>query len=117
MDTLSAFARGQANRGKPLMVFDWDKAARLIKEKSPTVVSAGLRDDWEWTGGLIYKNHEIVEDGGTYLASTWAVPEIMIDGEVESCYIMESENKDWNAYTVWPDSAKNILKANGNLCD
>ncbi len=27
MDTMSAFARGEANRGNELKVFDWDKAA------------------------------------------------------------------------------------------
>lgn len=32
MNTLSAFAMGAANRGKELMVFDWDKAAKLIKK-------------------------------------------------------------------------------------
>ncbi len=109
MDTLSAFAKGEANRGKPLMVFDWNKAAKLIKEKKPTIVSAGVRDDWEWTGGEIYKDGKIVKDGGTYLSSTWAVPEIDIDGEVKECYIMESENKQWGAFTVWPDSAEKIL--------
>ena len=33
MKTLDAFAMGQANRFKEPMVFDWHKAARLIKDK------------------------------------------------------------------------------------
>ena len=32
MDTLSAFARGEASRDKPSMVFDWLKAAKLIRK-------------------------------------------------------------------------------------
>jgi hypothetical protein len=33
MNTISAFAMGTANRDKESMVFDWEKAARLIKER------------------------------------------------------------------------------------
>ena len=33
MDPLHAFAMGEMNRGKVPMVFDWEKAARLIKEE------------------------------------------------------------------------------------
>lgn len=33
MDTLTAFRIGEANRGKEEMVFDWDKAATIIKER------------------------------------------------------------------------------------
>lgn len=35
MNTWVAFAMGEANREKELMVFDWDKAARLIRERKP----------------------------------------------------------------------------------
>lgn len=36
-----AFAMGMMNRGKEPMVFDWDKAARIIKEKQPIVLRLG----------------------------------------------------------------------------
>ena len=42
MNTWAAFAMGEANRGKEMMVFDWDKAARLIGERKPECASAGL---------------------------------------------------------------------------
>lgn len=42
MDSMQAFAMGKANRDKPSMVFDWNKAAQLIKEQNPNSVSAGL---------------------------------------------------------------------------
>lgn len=48
---MRAFAMGEANRGKSLMVFDWNKTASRIKETQPSVAAAGLRDDWEYTGG------------------------------------------------------------------
>lgn len=109
MDTMQAWARGEANRGKPLMVFDWHKAARLIKELKPKFVTAGLSGDWEWTGGTIYDNGP-VHDCYTYLASTWATPEISIDGNVFDCFIMESET-EWRADTKWPQSAIDILNS------
>ena len=115
MDTMKAFAMGEMNRGKELMVFDWDKAAKLIRERKPKYVYAGLRDDWEWTGGLIYDKDQddspVVTDSYTYLASTWAVPEIQIDGEVMPCYVMQHERPWWNSGTKWPQSALDILNS------
>lgn len=111
MDTLSAFAMGQANTGKELMVFDWDKAAKLIKKRKykTQIVSAGLSGDWEWTGDVIYDNGKPKLDNNAYLASTWAIPELDIDGERIECYKMKSETDKWDADTKWPKSALEIL--------
>lgn len=109
MDTLSAFSMGEINRDKELMVFDWDKAATLIKEQGAKNASAGLSGDWEWTGGDILEDGNIPEDSYTYLASTWATPEIEIHGKRTDCYKMQSETDNWNSGTFWPDSAKVIL--------
>lgn len=114
MDTLFAFAMGEANRHKELKVFDWDRAAQLIKEKQPEVAEAGLAGDWEWTGGTIYENGEPVTDSYTFLASTWATPEIDLDGEIIPCYKMQHEVLDWGSDTKWPQSALNILR--GGKC-
>lgn len=110
MNIMMAYAMGAANRGKEEMVFDWDKAAHIIKERKPRIAKAGLRDDWEWTGGTIYNNGEIVTNRYTYLASTWAVPELMVDDEVMDCFKMESYTPGWNYDTKWPESARKILK-------
>ena len=110
MDTLSAFAMGEANRGKELMVFDWDKAARMIKESGTSTASAGLRSDWEWTGGNIFYNGKPNMDDYTHLSSTWAVPEIDLGDGAVSCYKMQSEVPDWGCDTKWPESALKILK-------
>lgn len=107
MDTASAFAKGFASRGRELMVFDWAKAAELIRERKPLVASAGLAGDWEWTGGSIYRNGAPVprEETYTYLASTWATPQLDIDGEIIACFRMASEVDGWGESTYWPDEA------------
>ena len=113
MDSMQAFARGEAARsaGNKMMVFDWLKAATLIKERQPKVASAGLKDDWEWTGGEIYKDSKPVskDDTYTYLASTWAVPELSLDGDIIECWEFEDELPGWGEGTYWPSEALAIL--------
>jgi hypothetical protein len=109
MDSLEAFALGQANRDKELMVFDWEKAAKLIKQKGEKNASAGLRNDWEWTGGMIFTNGKPDMDDYTYLASTWAIPELEINGEIFECYKMQSDRPGWDSDTKWPKTALRIL--------
>ena len=113
MNTMKAFAMGEANRGKEPMVFDWHKAARLIKNMNPEKVEAGLSGDWNYTGGSIWENGEVVPEDNTYtfLSSTWATPVIRIDGEAEVCYVMQSDAPDWDSDTYWPDSAIAILNS------
>lgn len=55
MNTMAAFAMGEANRGKERMVFDWDKAAEIIRDRKPKWAIAGLQRDMEWTSGMIYE--------------------------------------------------------------
>lgn len=114
MDTMSAFLRNQASQGNEMMVFDWEKAATLIKERGATRASAGLSQDWEYTGGEIFRDGKPVpsEETYVYLASTWATPEIEIDGETVDCYLMESETPGWDSDTYWPPEALAILGAN-----
>ena len=116
MDTMSAFLRGQsaAACGAKHKVFDWDKAARLIKEKNPRVASAGLSGDWEYTGGVIYTKEESIDAKEyTYLSSNWAIPELELDGITIDCYVSDTEEDNpnkWNDNTSWPQSALDILK-------
>jgi len=109
MDSFSAFARGEANRGKEMMVFDWNKAAKIIKETGAKAARAGLSGDWEWTGGDILIDGKIPDDSYTYLASTWATPELEVNGNTQDCYVMQSETDGWSSDTFWPISAKAIL--------
>ena len=88
-------------------VFDWDKAAKIIKERKPETASAGLAEDWFWTGGTIYKNGRPVKSA-TYLASSWATPVLLIDGEEIDCY-QPKWYQGWDEDTKWPESALKIL--------
>jgi hypothetical protein len=114
METMAAFIMGELTRGRELMVFDWNKAAKLIKESGMKDASAGLRGDWEYTGGDIFTDGEPNLNSYTFLASTWAIPELEIDGEVVECYKMQSEVPEWGADTKWPESALAILKGDGS---
>ena len=111
MDLMKALIIGIENRGKELMVFDWIKAAKLIKKRKPLHASAGLKNDWNWTGGEIYSRGKIIlkDNTYTYLASTWAEPELEMDGEICSCYRMQSKTPGWDAKTYWPEEALLIL--------
>ena len=111
METTKAFTMGEMNIDKELMIFDWIKAAKIIKDRRAKSASAGLSSDWEYTGGEILKNGKPIpeEDTHVYLASTWATPELEVDGVIIDCYIMQSQAPEWNAKTYWPNEALKIL--------
>lgn len=133
MKTEQAFAMGDANRHNPSMVFDWDKAAKMILLSGAKYAAAGLSGDWEWTGGDILRNGKPVprSESYTYLASTWAVPQIrmavsedaMLYGaytEAECWLWVDDMPPDWKenmksglgggpAGIRWPESALQIL--------
>lgn len=111
MDTMSAMAMGFASQGAALKVFDWDTAARLIRDRQPDKAVAGLSGDMEYTSGSIYHNGEPVEEmlTDTFLASTWATPVLVLDnGEEIPCFLM-SPDTGWDEDTYWPYSAIKIL--------
>ena len=96
--------------GNPLRVFDWDKAAQLIKDFGTKEASAGLLDDWNWTADAIFTDGVPNMQCKCFLASTWALPMLEIDCERIECWRMESETPGWHAHTVWPESALRILE-------
>lgn len=114
MNTMSAYMMGQMNRGKEQKVFDWDQAARIIKERKADYAVAGLQSDLEYTAGVILDGGKPIDSDYTYLASTWAIPVLVFyhDNDVEEvpCYIMAHET-EWGAHTKWPLSALAILNA------
>lgn len=105
--------RGMMNRGREMKVFDWDKAAQIIKNRKPKEAIAGLSEDWFWTAGPIFSNGKPVIHGGAYLASTWATPVLVLDDDEEiPCWKYQHEVPDWDADTEWPESARSILSNN-----
>jgi hypothetical protein len=114
MDTISAFAMGMANQGRPKMVFDWKRCAEIIRDENPQEVEAGLSGDWEWTGGVIFKDGKIVDDQYTYLSSNWARPQVCVDGDYRDCFVMKSD-ANWDSGTKWPEEARAILESDAML--
>lgn len=110
MVTGSALSREAAARGESAKVFDWMKAARLIVERKPTKASAGLVEDWNNTGGVIFKDGHPVPafETYTYLKSSWATPILDLDGEEIDCYVYEG-NTNYGAGTYWPPDARAVL--------
>ena len=101
--------KGEASRKNPIKVFDWNAAAQKIREVQPKVAQAGLQDDFEHTGAVIYQNGQIVTKKRTHLSSTWAIPVLVLDDEIYECYLMEKET-NFTGGTKWPKSAIRILK-------
>lgn len=93
-------------------VFDWKKAAQRIKETGAQEASAGLAEDWGYTGGPILENGEIVHEDDTYtfLQSYWATPVLRIDGREEECWTLAADS-DYDAVTYWPADARAVLGA------
>lgn len=112
MRTEIAIARNMAAmaRGSRARVFDWDEAARVIKESGCSEANAGLSGDLEWTGGIILEGGAPVPKDHTYtfLQSNWATPVLIIDDEERECWKFSDET-EFNAYTYWPQSALDIL--------
>jgi hypothetical protein len=93
------------------MVFDWIKAAKIIKEQKPRVASAGLNGDWSHTGGDIYNDGKPVFDSYTYLQSIWAKPTLVLNDDEElECWLYTDEDEyGWDEKTKWPKEAIDIL--------
>jgi hypothetical protein len=92
------------------MVFDWDMAARIIRERGLTEAWAGLSGDWDNTAGVILKDGKPYGKDYTFLASVWAMPCIKFGDVVLPCYRMSDDTNGWDQHTKWPESAMEILK-------
>ena len=101
-----------AKKAEGPMVFDWDKAANLIKKRKAKRAYAGLEGDWKDTFGIIWDSSSggIVDNARMFLASTWAKPSIELESNTYPCFRMKSETPGWDELTVWPDSARAIIK-------
>jgi len=123
MDSWEAVINAFFSEGEPRRVFDWDRAAELIRDRKPDYVEAGLAGDWEYTGGCIYSDGKADTTSDCYLASTWAIPMIDLDGNRQDCFVMEDEaHQRWADECIdengdvrlsqirWPQSALKILQ-------
>ena len=109
MDTMAAFAMGEANRGRERMVFDWDKAVSIIQERGLKNCGAGLESDFEYTAGSILVDGVPVTEDYTYLASNWATPQLIIYSNKDDGYFDYEETVDcwvWENATSYNESTK-----------
>lgn len=113
---LGTRSREAAKQGKPMMAFDWDKAAKTIKnrfrEHKDLVAEAGLEGDWNYTGGEIFNNGKPTNGNYTYLSSNWATPTLIlswdgIEQEEIECFTNESER--FQSDSKWDEKALKIL--------
>lgn len=104
-------------KDKPVMVFDFDKAAQIIKDRlkeHPNLIAdAGLQRDFNNTCGTIFENGKPQTDGGCYLASNWAIPTLILswDGEEMEeieCYVLLKDSR-FNANSDWDEESLEIL--------
>lgn len=106
--------KSRPERGK-FKVFDWTRAANLIKFHQPKRAEAGLAQDWGLTCAVIWRNGEPVKenDGQMYLESFWATPIIVFeDGKEVECWVHADDipaGEEWDASTMWPQSSLAIV--------
>jgi hypothetical protein len=118
LDGFNPNGQGAINRalGKPLMAFDWDKAAKIIKKElklHPDLkAEAGLQGDWDYTGGVIFEEGRPTNESYTYLCSNWAKPTLILSWDNEEqqeieCSIEESSR--FHSRSKWDSKSLKIL--------
>lgn len=53
---------------------DWKKLEAFIAERKPVEVSAGILNDWFWTGATVYEKGEWQDKSRAWVTSDWATP-------------------------------------------
>lgn len=110
-------AKADEAKGNKHRVFDWDKAAQLIKdhlvEHPDLIAEAGLQGDWSYTGGGIFRNGKPTNDEYTYLASNWAPPTLILswggeEQETLECWTYEDGSR-FDSGSKWDEQSIEIL--------
>jgi len=98
-------------------VFDWIKAASIIRSTMPDSADAGLYEDWDMTSTTIFRGGKIERNDDGHLASTWATPQLWLRRGDEltccDCYV-DSDSTSWTDSTRWPEEA--VAKLHGVPC-
>lgn len=91
------FLGSPAPKGTPLKMFDFKKAAELIREAFKAhpdlIAEAGLQGDWAYTGGVIFANGKPTNENYTFLSSNWAKPTLILswDGAEQEEIVCEKD--------------------------
>lgn len=94
-------------------VFDWDEAARFIRDIRPRTAMQGLAEDWLHTRSHIYSALDgPIMGGQRKVRSTWATPVLVVIGkgmkEVIPCFKYQEAHTNCNE--DWPKGAIDILR-------
>jgi hypothetical protein len=94
------------------LVFDWYEAARLIRDRRPTIARAGL-DGLDDTWATIYRDGKPVKGSGretAVLASSTHIPCVELDGARSPCWAAKHERPRWDADTNWPEGSEALVE-------
>lgn len=90
-----------------VMVFDWQKAERLLDERGWPDAEAGLLGDWSHTGGTIVDQGRRYHGSYTYLASIRCQPALRIGHEDIPCWVWQDEcDHGWGHDSKWPQTPR-----------
>lgn len=53
---------------------DWKALKAFVAKRKPVEVSAGILNDWFWTGATVYEKGKWVRNHRAYVTSYWATP-------------------------------------------
>ncbi len=68
---------------------DYERVEKLIQEKKPKVVIAGIREDWPVSSGEIWREGEFLKEHGVTTWSWWGTPAVQFDdGEICEAWIV-----------------------------
>jgi hypothetical protein len=96
---------------QPRRVFDWDRAAEIIREHRPKSVVVGRKGDTTGFIEPIYADGEVAPRGAVAPTLVSFLPLVLrLDwGEEVECWAYDFEHPEWTAETWWPSSALHIL--------
>lgn len=112
VDPFDIFVNGFRHEKNERRVFDWNKAARVLRDRDETTCKACIIEDYnETVGFILVDGRPAIDHPLPYLSSCWGTPCLVFEnGDSMPCWIPQSESPDWTGYTYWPESARNILK-------
>lgn len=84
---------------------DWKKVQQIVNEHPDSVIYAGLMEDWNNTGRLIFAKGEYY-NGNVYGSSVWATPIVDVDGEEIECWTYEKTEEGHSKPSWWGNGAE-----------
>jgi hypothetical protein len=104
----------KGNTMRDIYIFDWNKAARILRERKPSMATAYIGGMREHTEVSIWVNHGPLLGCNAFLLShdiCGYQPRLDCGADYATdCAIKINDTDDWGPDTWWPESAIDILK-------